>query len=227
MADTVSKKLRSEIMSRIRSRNTKIETEFSNALRKNRIKFRRNEKRMYGKPDFVFRDAKIVLFIDSCFWHGCPYHCRMPKSNKTYWNIKINRNKKRDREVSRWHKEKGWTIFRFWEHEINNDLSKCIEKIKKQLKKNRIRKKRRTIMRKVLRKRHGYLWVTDSEYKRIKRLIDSCGIYRNNDAVRIRADFVRVAVIAMGELLKKRKLNITKNATQEKVIKSIVNHFYK
>ena len=124
-------------MRAIRSKGTKIETAFASTLRKNKLKFRRNEKWLYGKPDFVLKDIKLALFIDSCFWHGCPYHCRMPKSNKAYWNAKIKKNKLRDKEIIKWYKKHEWKALRFWEHSLNGDMQKCVDKILDTYKKNR------------------------------------------------------------------------------------------
>ena len=136
MSDSFSKRKRSEIMRAIRSKGTKIETKFANTLRKNKLKFKRNEKRLYGKPDFVFKNTNLALFIDSCFWHGCPYHCRMPKSNKSYWNAKIKNNKLRDKEIVKWYKKHGWKVLRFWEHSLNKDMQKCINKATMVIKNN-------------------------------------------------------------------------------------------
>src|SRR3989344_1329554 len=97
--DTLTKEARSAVMSRIRSRETKLETMVWGALRKRKIRFRRYGK-ITGKPDLFSRKRKVAVFIDSCFWHGCRWHCRMPISRKKYWLPKIERNKERDREVT-------------------------------------------------------------------------------------------------------------------------------
>ena len=72
---------------------------------------------------------KLVIFIDSCFWHGCKRHFRVPKSNKLYWQLKIEKNKNRDKEVTKFYKKHGWIILRFWEHDLKN-ANKIIEKIR-------------------------------------------------------------------------------------------------
>lgn len=117
-------------MSAVRSKNTKIEIKFRKMLRNIGYKFRQNAGNYFGKPDIVFKKYKTVIFIDSCFWHGCPYHCRMPHSNRAYWNAKIKRNIRHASEVNEWYKKKGWVVLRFWEHRINDNLSECIKKIK-------------------------------------------------------------------------------------------------
>ena len=75
---------------------------------------------MPGKPDFVFRRERLALFVDGCFWHGCPKHGRNPDSNRGYWLPKLERNKQRDRTVSRRLRRAGWRVLRLWAHDLNN-----------------------------------------------------------------------------------------------------------
>jgi len=75
-----------------------------------------------GRPDFVFPRARLAVFVDGCFWHGCRWHCRMPKSHKSFWNSKINRNKTRDRIVVRMLRKEGWRVLRLWEHALRDPL---------------------------------------------------------------------------------------------------------
>jgi len=133
MTDTVSKKKRSEIMSAVRSQGTKIEVAFRKVLRKLGYKFRQNPKNYFGKPDFVLKKHKTVIFIDSCFWHGCKKHCRMPSSRKKYWIKKIKRNKKRDQEVNKHYRKIGWKKLRIWEHDFEN-LETVIKYVRRRLK---------------------------------------------------------------------------------------------
>lgn len=120
MTDIFSKKKRSEIMSKVRSKDTKLEIEFGKKLKKAGFSFRKNSARYFGKPDFVLLKHKTVIFLDSCFWHGCKKHCRIPTTRKKYWVEKIARNKERDKEVSRHYKKLNWKIIRIWEHDIKN-----------------------------------------------------------------------------------------------------------
>lgn len=129
MADTFSKSKRSEIMSAIRSKDTKIEVAFRRELWKEGYRYRKYPKNYFGKPDIVLKKYKTVIFIDSCFWHGCEQHCRMPLSSRDYWIKKIQRNKERDKEVNKYYKKISWKIIRIWEHEINEDLYKSVHKI--------------------------------------------------------------------------------------------------
>jgi DNA mismatch endonuclease (patch repair protein) len=78
------------------------------------IGWRRNQS-VFGKPDFVFKKQKLAVFVDGCFWHGCPKCYRAPKSNQQYWQQKIIRNRKRDLNVNRILRSQGWKVFRFWE----------------------------------------------------------------------------------------------------------------
>ncbi|MBU4031106.1 very short patch repair endonuclease [Patescibacteria group bacterium] len=128
MADNVSKKKRSEIMSKVRSKDSKIEVDFRKAIWKAGFRYRKNPKGYFGKPDLVLKKHKTVIFIDSCFWHGCKKHCRIPSTRKEYWIPKIEKNKKRDKEVNRHYKKECWKVIRIWEHDLNKNLNKIIEK---------------------------------------------------------------------------------------------------
>jgi DNA mismatch endonuclease (patch repair protein) len=81
------------------------------------VGWRRNQKTM-GNPDFIFRKERVALFVDGCFWHGCPIHCRRPNSNRRYWFQKIARNQKRDVLVRSCLRGMGWRVLRVWEHEL-------------------------------------------------------------------------------------------------------------
>ena len=79
----------------------------------------RRYQKVPGKPDFVFRRERLVVFVDGCFWHGCCQHCRVPKNNRRYWHRKIERNVERDRATNRRLKKVGWRVLRVWEHSLN------------------------------------------------------------------------------------------------------------
>ena len=123
MSDTVSKKKRSEIMSRIKNKDSKIETLFRKELWKAGFRYHKNANKYFGKPDIVLPKYKTTVFIDSCFWHGCKKHCRIPTARRKYWTEKIKRNIARDKEVVKYYKKQGWKIFRIWEHNINKNLN--------------------------------------------------------------------------------------------------------
>lgn len=134
MSDIVSKKKRSEIMSRIKSKDSKIEILFRKELWEQGFRYRKNSTKYFGKPDIVLPKYETVIFIDSCFWHGCINHCRIPAVRKKYWTEKIMRNKARDKEVSKYYRRQDWKIFRIWEHDLNRNSMKEIEKVVKYLK---------------------------------------------------------------------------------------------
>ena len=113
MADTLTKKQRSYCMSRIRSRNTKPELKY-----KERVAGFIHQHKAFGNPDFINFRKKTAFFIDGCFWHRCPKHYIQPKSNKSYWIPKLNRNQTRDMEVNIAYKKSGWKVMRIWEHEL-------------------------------------------------------------------------------------------------------------
>jgi len=119
MADMFSKAERSRVMAAIRSdRNKSTELALMEILREARIHGWRRRRPLHGKPDFVFRRERVVVFVDGCFWHGCPRCAIVPKSNREYWDAKLNRNRQRDREVSRELRRLGWRVVRIWHHEL-------------------------------------------------------------------------------------------------------------
>src|SRR5699024_10549248 len=126
MADTVSKKKRSEIMQKIQAQS-KLENTISRELWKRGIRFRKNSKSLFGTPDISIKKYKVVIFIDSCFWHVCPLHWKRPKSNQAYWDKKFARNKERDKEVTDFYIRRQWHIKRNGEHEVKEDLKKVLD----------------------------------------------------------------------------------------------------
>ncbi len=132
MPDMFTKEERSRIMSRIKSKNTKPEIQLRKEIWKRGIRYRINYP-IFGKPDLAFPNRKLAVFVDGCFWHKCPIHQRLPNTNKSYWQAKIEKNWTRDRVQEKKLKKKGWKILRFWEHDIKSNTNKCTEKIIKEL----------------------------------------------------------------------------------------------
>jgi len=125
--DNISTQKRSWTMAQVRSSGNKsTEQKMVRVFRENKIKGWRRKYPLTGKPDFVFPKERLVVFVDGCFWHGHPTLCRIPESNKEYWNTKIERNKKRDKEVNKALKNNGWKVLRIWENEVA--LKKTIRK---------------------------------------------------------------------------------------------------
>ncbi|WP_214795876.1 MULTISPECIES: very short patch repair endonuclease [unclassified Exiguobacterium] len=116
-------------MKYVKSKNTNLEMKVRRRLWKEGIRYKTNVKSLFGTPDIAFPNLKIVVFIDSCFWHGCPQHFRLPPKKQEFWKLKIQRNTERDNEISRHYIEENWTILRFWEHEINNNLENVVTTI--------------------------------------------------------------------------------------------------
>ena len=117
-------------MGKIKSKDSKIEIDFRKQLWNAGFRYRKNAKNYFGKPDIVLKKYKTVIFIDSCFWHGCKKHCRIPTANKKYWVNKIDRNKRRDKEVHKYYKKIGWFAARFWEHDLKKDFTQIFQKMK-------------------------------------------------------------------------------------------------
>ena len=116
MADIFTRAKRSEVMSLIRSRgNRATELRLIALMRAHGITGWRRNAALFGKPDFVFRAARRAVFVDGCFWHACPRHATMPRSNRAFWKAKLTRNAARDREVTRALRKACWRVLRVWE----------------------------------------------------------------------------------------------------------------
>jgi DNA mismatch endonuclease, patch repair protein len=132
MADVFSKAKRSDVMSRIRSRgNAQTELALVSLLKAHGITgWRRHFKlKVQGskktvRPDFVFPRERVVVFVDGCFWHGCPLHGTRPKGNAAFWRRKIEGNMARDRRVHRALRRSGWSVLRLWEHALRRTAMK-------------------------------------------------------------------------------------------------------
>jgi DNA mismatch endonuclease, patch repair protein len=127
--DNLKPKDRRKNMQSIRSKGTSIELLMQTALRKRGHRFKKNYKKLIGKPDIVFLDTRVAVFLDSCFWHSCPYHATQPKSNRAYWRPKLKRNKERDRIITKALRKSGWKVLRIWEHRIKNNPDDCLKLI--------------------------------------------------------------------------------------------------
>lgn len=107
-------------MSRIGGHGNKdIELALLRLFRAHRITGWRRRQPVFGKPDFVFPKLKLAVFVDGCFWHGCPRHATQPKNNAAFWRKKFAANQARDRLVTRTLRTRGWQVLRIWEHELH------------------------------------------------------------------------------------------------------------
>lgn len=117
--DRVSKSARSRIMKGIKSKGNKTtEIQMAKILRQYKLKGWRRHYPIIGTPDFCWVSNKVALFVDGCFWHGCPTCYSEPSTNKKYWIEKINNNKRRDRRVANKLRKDGWAVIRVWECKI-------------------------------------------------------------------------------------------------------------
>lgn len=135
LVDNLTKEQRRKNMQNIRSAGTKPERLIMRELKKRKIYFANHALSVTGKPDIVFRRKKIAVFIDSDFWHGHPKRCIMPQTNIDYWSSKIERNRKRDKDVNRILRKDGWVVVRLWEYDVKNHFENCIKRILKALEK--------------------------------------------------------------------------------------------
>lgn len=84
------------------------------------------------RPDFVFRSAKLAIFVDGCFWHCCPLHSKVPENNRAFWESKLSANVSRDKRATRLLRKAGWSVLRIWEHELQ-DVEMVVKKIRRRL----------------------------------------------------------------------------------------------
>lgn len=123
-------------MRAVKAAGSKIEQKLRKALWKANLRYRKQYSKLPGKPDFALVKHKIAIFCDSHFWHGYQWDERKKdhKSNREFWYKKIERNIERDKDVNEQLAQMGWTIIRFWEHEIKEDVEKCVQRVEETIK---------------------------------------------------------------------------------------------
>ena len=126
MTDNLTPEKRKKVMSSIKSKNTKPELILWEAL-DHRIYARHLD--ITGRPDIASVRRRIAIFVDGCFWHGCPICYRPPTTRREYWSEKLKRNVRNDQNVNEVLAQKGFKVLRFWEHQILGDLKGCLEEI--------------------------------------------------------------------------------------------------
>jgi DNA mismatch endonuclease (patch repair protein) len=126
--DVLTKEQRSYCMSQIQGKNTKPELMLRKYLWNLGIRYRLHYN-LPGKPDIVLIKNRIAVFVDGCFWHGCEAHGVTPKTNSKFWDTKIKENLQRDIRNSALLEDQGWTVLRFWEHDIKSSLPKIYKSI--------------------------------------------------------------------------------------------------
>ena len=129
MTDVFTPKKRSEIMSKIRSKNTMVEILVFKELQRHKIYFQKHYKRAVGSPDIALPRKKKAVFIDGDFWHGCQFSKQKKRLPKKYWQEKIENNIKRDKRIKAKLKREGWQVLRVWEHDILKNFDKTATRI--------------------------------------------------------------------------------------------------
>lgn len=131
MVDILTPEQRSVRMSRVRQSGTNIELRLRHALWAEGLRYRITAARsLPGRPDLIFSSAKVAIFVDGCFWHGCPIHGTNPRSNAAFWAEKLRRNRERDQQVDDTLCAAGWQVIRLWEHEVKWDVAACVARIR-------------------------------------------------------------------------------------------------
>ena len=135
MSDKLTKEQRSWNMSRIKNRDTKIEVCVRKQLFSMGYRYRKNDKRLPGKPDIVLPKYKTVIFIHGCFWHLHPNckNARVPKSNTDFWAEKLNNNVNNDRKNISLLEDLGWHVIVVWECELEKNFDSVIESLTHEL----------------------------------------------------------------------------------------------
>lgn len=125
MPDNLTPEDRRKTMQAVKGKRTSLERRLSAMLAGMRLRgWRTNVSEIPGKPDILFINERVVIFIDGCFWHGCPYCKRkLPETNKEYWERKIQRNMERAKVHNQKLFEDGWTVIRIWEHELRDPVT--------------------------------------------------------------------------------------------------------
>lgn len=132
--------VRSEMMGAIKGKGNKsTELKFCMALSDAGISDWKTHEKLIGNPDIIFPLYKVAIFLDGCFWHGCPICGHIPKTNYLYWKTKIERNIERDGQNTAALIELGYMVVRFWEHELLKKIDRCIEHVKESLENNLIK----------------------------------------------------------------------------------------
>lgn len=134
--DNHSPEQRHKNMKAIKSKDTKIEVMLRKELWARGLRYQKNSKKVFGKPDIVFIGKKVAVFCDSEFWHGYDWDNKKKefKSHQDFWIPKIERNIERDREVNEELKSTGWTVLRFWGNDIKKNLQACADEIERTVK---------------------------------------------------------------------------------------------
>ncbi len=128
VADNLTPEQRSFCMSRIKGKDTEIELRVRSALHKRGLRYRKHVKGLPGKPDIVFRSAKVAVFVDGDFWHGYNFS-KWEHKVSHFWKDKIAKNRERDANNHRMLRKMGWKVIRLWQHEIEKDFEGSLMRV--------------------------------------------------------------------------------------------------
>lgn len=131
MSDCFTPEKRSAVMKAVGRLDTAPEIKLRHALWRSGLRYRKNCKVEGTRPDVCFSKRRLVIFVDGCFWHGCPAHYTAPRNNADFWRAKLKRNQARDRRDDEALKAAGWEVLRFWECEVSRSLETVIGKVMK------------------------------------------------------------------------------------------------
>jgi DNA mismatch endonuclease Vsr len=133
--DRLTKEQRRKNMQAVKSKGSDIEIKLAKALWKLGYRYRKNDKKVFGKPDLTLKKYNLAIFVDSEFWHGKNWKYRKydHKTNKKFWHKKIEGNIRRDKIVNRQLSKDGWKVLRIWGKEIEKNLGKCLLKIQEKV----------------------------------------------------------------------------------------------
>lgn len=129
--DKLNQKQRSECMSRVKGKDTGLEKFFRKSVSASKIKGYRLNTNITGRPDLYFPKYRIAVFVDGCFWHGCPRCYIRPETNKNFWADKVKKNMNRDKVVNAILHKDGTKVVRFWGHDVKKNPNQCAVKLKK------------------------------------------------------------------------------------------------
>ena len=131
MTDCFSPEQRSAVMRAVGREDTPAEVNIRRALWHEGVRYRTHRPTAGAKPDICVVAARVAIFVDGCFWDGCPKHYTSPEANAEFWRRKLERNQARDRRNDRDLREAGWEVLRFWECEVNENLEEVVKKVRK------------------------------------------------------------------------------------------------
>lgn len=136
--DKVDAATRSRIMARIRGRDTQPELMLRRELWRAGHRYRVHRRDVPGTPDLCSKKLRLAVFVDGCFWHGCPKHYRQPSSRVEYWQGKLERNRRRREDVLAQLQGAGWAALAVWECEVHADVAKAARRVASALGRSRV-----------------------------------------------------------------------------------------